>query len=161
MLSVRSVRDPKKMKEWIAKYSPWQQPVVVNSYAGDLEGFFACMSLVDGLLTPESPGTLKVSGAGCGREPTPSGELAINGIRLHMGSPVSYPVVLEGARLLEILRGDGGLGTFGDIGGSGDRDGPRDHIDIIIGVNPAFSLERMQEEQYRIKIERQTNPKKP
>ena len=112
MLSVRKVRDPKRMKELVAKYAGWPQPVVVKSYVGDWEGLWACLSLVEGLSVPESPGMLKQTGAGCGAEPIPSDGIPINGIALHMGTPVTPPVLMEGFRLLEILRGDGGLGNF-------------------------------------------------
>jgi len=157
MLSMRSVRDPKKMKESVTKYAPWVQPVVVKSYIGDWEGFWACVSVVQGLSTPQIPGSLKVSGAGCGNEPMPSGELPINGIEIHARSPILFPVLLEEGRLLEILRADGGVGNFSDIGGNANPDAPKDHIEVLIGIDPAFSLERFQQEQERLK--RQTNSK--
>jgi hypothetical protein len=150
MLSARKVRDPKRMKALVAQYAQWPEPVVIKSYIGDLEGFWTCLYLSSELLTPApSPGGLKVTGQ-CGGEPMPSEVDRIEGIEMHAGSS-SYENLLEQMNLLEILRGDGGLGVFSDSGGEVRPEFPKDHIEVIVGVNPRFSLERLQYEQESIK----------
>lgn len=150
MLSDRKVRDPDKMKASLAEYTQsWTQPVVIKSYVNDGEGFWTCLDLLTKLSTlAPSPGGLKVTGL-CGGEPMTSGADVVEGIEIHVSSSTAF---FEEMHLLDILRDDGGLGTFADIGGlSGLPEFPKDHVEIIIGSDPRFSLERMKWEQERIK----------
>jgi hypothetical protein len=79
----------------------------------------------------------------------------IEGIDIHATSTAFF----EEMYLRSILVDDGGLGTLADIGGQFNfPEFPNDHVEVIVGFNPRFSLERMKWEQERLKKQNNNKP---
>ncbi|MGD0569730.1 MAG: hypothetical protein ABSA78_15125 [Candidatus Sulfotelmatobacter sp.] len=151
MLSRRSVQHPKGMEGVLKLYS-WPEPIVIRSYNGDAEAWGVCLELGFAMVPPMTPRFE------CGNEPLTLA-LAITGIE------ITGKDVLTLRRLREILVDDGGLGDLADIRACWPcrTDGPSDPttIELFIGLNPGFSLARLEAAENKLnKNTKQTKPKK-
>jgi len=143
MLSPREVLNPQKMQAALRELADRSPPVVIKSYTGDLEAFRTCVELGN-VLSVIPNVTL-----GCGQEPLPPGPalLAVDGIEMHSGGEIS---LLE-LRLLSLLRTDGGLGVFADIGALGGSEYDSERLEIMVGIKSPFSQARIKWVEQQLK----------